>query len=357
MFITMIIAGQAVAHGHMTIGGWVAVQSWVITVFAPLNFLGSVYSAIFQALIDIRNLSELLAETPDVIDAPNARQLNIKPIHNNNNNNNLTKDIETGDDDDDDEGDEAYYDLYPSTNSLALSTLENDSNHSDNTTTTNTASTTTAATYSIVHQPSSSSSNKQQKRKRNTYYGGISIEFRDVNFHYPSQLPENGLKHISFTIEAGTTTAIVGSTGSGKTTISRLLFRFYDPLSGQILINQQDIKNVTQYSLRQAIGIVPQDTVLFNDTIRHNIQYGRMNAIQKELEQVATAAQIRSFIENTLPEKWETMVGERGLKLSGGEKQRVAIARCLLKNPPIVLLDEVTDYHYYYDYDYDLLSL
>jgi len=129
---------------------------------------------------------------------------------------------------------------------------------------------------------------------------------------------------------------------TGKTTISRLLFRFYDPLQGSVRLNGLNIAQYTQKSVRQAIGIVPQDTVLFNDTILHNVSYGRLGASFAEVEAAAEAAQIRKFIES-LPEKWNTMVGERGLKLSGGEKQRVAIARCLLKNPPIVLLDEVGD--------------
>ena len=129
--------------------------------------------------------------------------------------------------------------------------------------------------------------------------------------------------------------------GAGKTTISRLLFRFYDPLSGQVLINGKDIKKHTQQSVRRLVGIVPQDTVLFNDTVKYNIRYGDMNASDEEVYAAAGAAQIREFIES-LPEGWETTVGERGLKLSGGEKQRVAIARCLLKNPPIVVLDEAT---------------
>jgi ATP-binding cassette subfamily B protein len=141
-------------------------------------------------------------------------------------------------------------------------------------------------------------------------------------------------------VSPGTTTAVVGHTGAGKTTISRLLFRFYDPLEGEVLINGKDIKKFTQQSVRRAVGIVPQDTVLFNDTILHNIQYGNFNATFQQVVEAAEAAQIRVFIES-LPDQWNTMVGERGLKLSGGEKQRVAIARCLLKNPPVVLLDEV----------------
>lgn len=149
-----------------------------------------------------------------------------------------------------------------------------------------------------------------------------------------------GLKGVTFHVPAGTTTAIVGHTGAGKTTISRLLFRFYDPLSGTVEFNGLDISDYTQRSVRGLVGIVPQDTVLFNDTILYNIQYGKQTASFAEVESAARSAMILDFIES-LPDKWSTMVGERGLKLSGGEKQRVAIARCLLKNPPIALLDEV----------------
>jgi ABC-type multidrug transport system fused ATPase/permease subunit len=146
---------------------------------------------------------------------------------------------------------------------------------------------------------------------------------------------------LSFKMKRGTVTAVVGTTGAGKTTLSRLLFRFYDVTGGEIRVNGKDVRQVTQKSLREAIGVVPQNTTLFNDTIRANILYGRRDATQEELERVCKAAQLDSFI-STLPEGYESMVGDRGLKLSGGEKQRVSIARCLLKDPPIVLLDEAT---------------
>ena len=149
------------------------------------------------------------------------------------------------------------------------------------------------------------------------------------------------LKGISFEVPAGKTVAIVGPSGAGKSTISRLLFRFYDVTGGRILIDGQDIRDVTQASLRAAIGMVPQDTVLFNDTIRYNIRYGRWDASDAEVEEAARLAQIDDFIRMS-PKGYETEVGERGLKLSGGEKQRVAIARTILKAPPILLLDEAT---------------
>ena len=165
------------------------------------------------------------------------------------------------------------------------------------------------------------------------------VEFRDVHFAYD---PERQiLKGVSFEVPAGRTVAIVGPSGAGKSTISRLLFRFYDVQSGKILIDGQDIDAVEQASLRAAIGMVPQDTVLFNDTIAYNIRYGRMSASREEVQRAADLAQIGGFIEE-LPDGYETMVGERGLKLSGGEKQRVAIARTILKAPPILILDEAT---------------
>jgi ATP-binding cassette subfamily B protein len=165
------------------------------------------------------------------------------------------------------------------------------------------------------------------------------VRFDDVRFSYDPD--RQILKGLSFEVPAGKTVAIVGPSGAGKSTISRLLFRLYDVSSGHILIDGQDIRNVTQTSLRAAIGMVPQDTVLFNDTIRYNIRYGRWNATDAEVEEAAKTAQIDGFIRMS-PKGYETEVGERGLKLSGGEKQRVAIARTVLKAPPILVLDEAT---------------
>mmetsp|Transcript_30408 Transcript_30408/g.40146 ORF Transcript_30408/g.40146 Transcript_30408/m.40146 type:complete len:852 (+) Transcript_30408:38-2593(+) len=249
----LIISALAVKDGAMDVGSFVAVNTYMVNLFTPLNFLGTVYNAIINALVDIRNLSELLAESPDVVDEPGAPEL-----------------------------------------------------------------------------PGLGMQSK-----------GMSVEYRNVHFRYPEQPESSGIQGLSFIVPPGTTTALVGHTGAGKTTIARLLFRFYDPLSGQVLMNGHDIRRVKQRSVRAAVGVVPQDTVMFNDSILHNVKYGRMDATMAEVEAACEAAQILDFI-MTLPEKWETVVGERGLKLSGGEKQRVAIARCLLKDPPIVLLDEAT---------------
>jgi ABC-type transport system involved in Fe-S cluster assembly fused permease/ATPase subunit len=237
----------------MDVGDFVAVLTYTIQLFTPLNFLGSVYNAVVMAVIDLSNLSELLAESPDVTDAPDAVAL-------------------------------------PPTN---------------------------------LKDPD------------------IAVEFDNVYFHYPSQNSSQGLKGLSFTMKRGTTTAIVGPTGAGKTTVSRLLFRFYDVLGGAVKVNGMDVRTVTQTSLRGNMGVVPQAASMFNDTLRANVLYGRRTATQEELDQAARDAQLSTFIES-LDDGWETMVGDRGLKLSGGEKQRTAIARCLLKDPPIVLLDEAT---------------
>jgi len=168
---------------------------------------------------------------------------------------------------------------------------------------------------------------------------GGEVKFEHVNFAYNADRPI--LHDVSFTIPAGKTVAAVGTSGAGKSTLARLLFRFYDIGTGSIQIDGQDIRHITQHSLRAAIGVVPQDTVLFNDTIYYNIAYGRPDATREEVIEAARAAHILGFID-ILPQGWDTLVGERGLKLSGGEKQRVAIARTLLKNPVILILDEAT---------------
>ena len=237
----------------MEVGDFVAVLTYTLNLFAPLNFLGSVYNVVVMALVDLTSMSELLAESPDVADSPDAIEL------------------------------------------PRCRTAESD----------------------------------------------IAVEFDNVRFHYPTQSKDGGLKALSFKMKRGTTTAIVGATGEGKTTVSRLLFRFYDVLDGSIRVNGNDIRTLTMRSLREAIGVVPQSASLFNDTIRYNLLYGRQEASDEELRQAAEDSQLLEFIES-LEQGWETVVGDRGLKLSGGEKQRAAICRCLLKNPPFVILDEAT---------------
>jgi ABC-type transport system involved in Fe-S cluster assembly fused permease/ATPase subunit len=239
-------ATQGVIAGTMTLGDLVLVNSFMIQLYIPLNFLGVIYREIKQSLADMERLFALLEQNREVADKPDARAL--------------------------------------------------------------------------VTQ-------------------GARVQFSHVDFHYDPN--RQILFDVDFTIAPGTTTAVVGHSGSGKSTLSRLLFRFYDVQAGAITIDGQDIRAITQDSLRHAIGIVPQDTVLFNDTIEYNIAYGRPGASRDEVVAAARAAAIHDFIES-LPDGYATMVGERGLKLSGGEKQRVAIARALLKNPAILIFDEAT---------------
>ncbi|MET0968322.1 MAG: ABC transporter ATP-binding protein/permease [Tardiphaga sp.] len=243
---TMLLCAVGVRNGTHTVGDFVLVNSMMIQLYQPLNFMGMVYREIKQAIIDIEKMFGILERDAEVKDVPGAQPLVVS---------------------------------------------------------------------------------------------SGAIRFDDVRFSYDPERPI--LKGLSFEVPAGKTVAVVGPSGAGKSTISRLLFRLYDVSGGRITIDGQDIRGVTQSSLRASIGMVPQDTVLFNDTIRYNIRYGRWDATDAEVEEAARMAQIDGFIRMS-PKGYETEVGERGLKLSGGEKQRVAIARTVLKAPPILLLDEAT---------------
>ena len=245
LFLIMGMAGEDIASEKMSIGDFVVVNTFLLQLYLPLNFLGFVYREIRQSLLDIGRMFALVDEMPDIVDKQNAYDLDV---------------------------------------------------HSGK------------------------------------------IEFKNIKFSFGNRVI---LKNLNFVVNPGHKVAIVGPTGAGKSTISKLLFRFYDPSSGAISIDNQNIKNVTQSSLRSNIGVVPQDTVLFNDTIKYNISYSKPGASIEEINKAAKLSSIDRFIAN-LEIGYDTIVGERGLKLSGGEKQRVAIARALLKNPKIFICDEAT---------------
>jgi ABC-type transport system involved in Fe-S cluster assembly fused permease/ATPase subunit len=328
--IELMIAANEVLKGRMELGAFVAVGAYVSATFQPLQAIGMMYNGILQGVVDVKSLIDILGESPGVTDIPGAPKLplvhTIARVSDQSDKQNVKR-CPSGCNLSSKKVSEWNFCALCGSALLTDGELEIDSTFNE---------------MNIELGP------KIQNAATDTDTNAIpsikaaaDIEFNDVCFRYPSQASHQGVHDITFTIPAGTTTAIVGSTGAGKSTISRLLFRFYDPQNGVVRIGGQDIKCFSQKSVRQCIGVVPQDTVLFNDSLMYNIHYGCMSASVKDIEAAAEAAQIKSFIEK-LPLKWDTKVGERGLKLSGGEKQRVAIARCLLKNPPIVILDEAT---------------
>eukprot|EP01059_Diplonema_ambulator_P021888 TRINITY_DN363_c0_g2_i1.p1 TRINITY_DN363_c0_g2~~TRINITY_DN363_c0_g2_i1.p1 ORF type:complete len:828 (+),score=231.99 TRINITY_DN363_c0_g2_i1:105-2486(+) len=289
----MVLAANSVYHHSISVGDFVAIGSYVAQLFTPLTVIGSIYNTVIMAFVNMQHLGDLLAETPDVQDVPGAVPLSLP-----------------------------YDPLYSGGGGYSSDGEEGEATE-------------------LLRTNDEHVIDMVRKDGPGIKYQPVEVEFRNVTFRYPSSDAGKGVRNVSFKVGAGKKVALVGHTGCGKTTLSRLLFRFYDIKEGSILIHGQDVSKLQQKSVRKALGIVPQDTVLFNDTIRKNILYGNPDATEEELQQAVKDAQLVSVIER-LPKGWDTVVGERGLRLSGGEKQRVAIARCLLKNPPIIVLDEAT---------------
>jgi ABC-type transport system involved in Fe-S cluster assembly fused permease/ATPase subunit len=285
----LLVAAHEYAHGNFSLGQFVAINVYVIQLFAPLNFLGSIYGMAIGSYVDLENLCNIMAEAPDIRDRDGAHDLPIQ-----------------------------------------LTTAP-----------------------SIVSAPNSTAVAALPTPTTTPSMRALDIEFRNVTFAYPSRLQVPVLQNVSFKVPAGTTTALVGETGSGKSSLTKLLFRFYEVSAGQVLIAGHNVLDLKQHSLRRTLGMVPQDHSLFNDTLRYNIAYGRLaelagnasddiddDAMDAAIQKAATAAELDTFV-SQWPEGLETVVGERGQQLSGGQKQRIAIARVLLKDAPVVVLDEV----------------